>query len=108
MFESMGAGPFAERSRLELAATGERARTRRVDSNVDLTARELQIARLAADGLTSPEIGSQLFISPKTVEYHLTKIFQKLGVKSRMQLAKAMPDAAESGGSTQTPQGLPR
>lgn len=99
MFEAMGARAFAERSRLELAATGERARTRRVDSAFDLTARELQIARLAAGGLTSPEIGSQLFISPKTVEYHLTKIFQKLGVKSRMQLAKVMADETKTGGS---------
>jgi DNA-binding CsgD family transcriptional regulator len=95
MFEPMGARAFAERARLELAATGERARTRRVASTSDLTVRELQIARLAADGLTSREIAFQLFISPNTVEYHLKKVFQKLGVRSRVQLARAIPDSAE-------------
>jgi DNA-binding CsgD family transcriptional regulator len=90
MFESMGAKAFAQRARLELEATGERARTRRVESASDLTVRELQIARLAADGLTNGEIASQLFISPHTVEYHLRKVFQKLGVRSRFHLAKAL------------------
>ena len=93
MFESMGARAFAERARVELAATGERARPRRVESASDLTVRELQIARLAADALTSREIASQLFISPNTVEYHLKKVFLKLGVNSRIQLAKAIPDS---------------
>jgi DNA-binding CsgD family transcriptional regulator len=98
MFESMGARIFAERARLELEATGERARTRQAESAADLTIRELQIARLAADGLTSREIASQLFISPHTVEYHLKKVFQKLGVRSRIHLAKAIPHAAKVGG----------
>jgi DNA-binding CsgD family transcriptional regulator len=98
MFASMGAKAFAERTWLELKATGERARTRSVESALDLTVRELQIARLAADGSTSREIGSQLFISPGTVEYHLHKVFQKLGVRSRLQLAKALPDGAEVSG----------
>ncbi len=97
MFESMGAKAFAERARVELAATGERARPRRVESASDLTARELQIGRLAAGGLTSREIASQLFISPNTVEYHLKKVFQKLGVRSRIQLAKAIPDSVGEG-----------
>ena len=97
MFESMGAKAFAERARLELEATGERARIRREDAVSDLTAREFQIARLAADGLTSREIGSQLFISPNTVEYHIKKVFQKLGVRSRIQLAKAIPEPAGGG-----------
>ncbi len=91
MFESMGASAFAERARVELRATGETARRREVDAAADLTARELQIARLAADRLTSREIASQLFISPHTVEYHLKKIFQKLGVGSRRALAEALP-----------------
>jgi DNA-binding CsgD family transcriptional regulator len=91
MFQSMGAGAFAERAKLELEATGERARARNLQSRTELTARELQIARLAGDGLTSREIASQLFISPHTVEYHLTKVFQKLGVRSRRYLAKALP-----------------
>ena len=96
MFEPMGARAFAERARLELEATGERARTRHVESTSDLTVRELQIARLAADGLTSREIASQLFISPHTVEYHLSNVFQKLGIRSRIHLAKAIPDTAET------------
>jgi DNA-binding CsgD family transcriptional regulator len=97
MFQTMGAGAFAERARLELEATGERARPRSVQSPTELTVRELQIARLAGDGLTSREIASQLFISPHTVEYHLTKVFQKLGVRSRRYLAKALPVNTQNG-----------
>ena len=85
-------------ARVELAATGERARTRRVESASNLTVRELQITRLAAGGLTNGEIASQLFISPHTVEYHLRKVFQKLGIRSRVQLAKAIPVTSEMGG----------
>jgi DNA-binding CsgD family transcriptional regulator len=90
MFETMGAGAFADRARVELQSTGEKARSRQVDAAGNLTARELQIARLAADRQTSREIASQLFISPHTVEYHLKKIFQKLGVGSRRDLAVAL------------------
>jgi DNA-binding CsgD family transcriptional regulator len=93
-FAAIGARAFAERTRFELEATGERARSRRIETTTDLTVRELQIARLAANGLTSREIASQLFISPNTVEYHLKKVFQKLGVRSRIQLAKAIPDVS--------------
>ena len=67
-------------------ATGERARKRTVETREDLTAREAQIARLAGEGFSSPEIGARLFISPKTVEYHLRKVFSKLGITSRTQL----------------------
>jgi DNA-binding CsgD family transcriptional regulator len=95
MFESMGARAYAERARVELEATGEHARTRQVDTTADLTVRELQIARLAADRRTSREIASQLFVSPHTVEYHLKKVFQKLGVRSRRDLAMAL--RSESG-----------
>ena len=91
LFESMGARIFAERARSELEATGERAKKRRVEATADLTPRELQIARLAADRFTSREIASQLFISPHTVEHHLKNVFQKLGVNSRRELAQAMP-----------------
>ena len=94
MFESMGAGIYTERTRVELQATGERSRGRQLHANADLTIRELQIARLAADRLTSREIASQLFISPHTVEYHLKKIFQKLGVSSRRDLTTALPTGA--------------
>ena len=77
---------FAERARVELEATGEHARKRTVETRDELTAQEAQIARLAPRRPTNPEIAAQLFISPRTVEYHLRKVFRKLGVKSRHQL----------------------
>jgi DNA-binding CsgD family transcriptional regulator len=85
-FASMGAEGFAERARRELVATGEKARKRRDDTRDQLTPQEDQIARLAGGGLSNPEIGAQLFISPRTVEYHLHKVFSKLGISSRNQL----------------------
>jgi DNA-binding CsgD family transcriptional regulator len=90
MFIDFGMEAFAERARIELEATGERARKRTVDTLGDLTPQEAQISRLVADGHTNREIASQLFISPSTVEYHLRKVFRKLGVKSRTQLAGRM------------------
>jgi DNA-binding CsgD family transcriptional regulator len=86
MFAGMGADGFAERAARELQATGERARKRTAGTVVLLTARETQIARLASDGLSNPEIAAQLFMSPRTVEYHLHKVFTKLDIKSRNQL----------------------
>ena len=83
---------FAERARVELEATGERARKRTVDSLGELTPQEAQISRLAAQGHTNREIAAQLFISPSTVEYHLRKVFRKLGVKSRTELANRFRD----------------
>ncbi len=82
----MGAGAFTERARRELLATGERARRRVDETRGDLTPQEAQIARLAADGYTNPEIGAQLFLSPRTVEWHLRKVYPKLGISSRRQL----------------------
>ena len=82
---------FAERSRVELEATGEYARKRRVETRGDLTPQEAQIAHLARDGLSNAEIGARLFISKHTVEYHLRKVFAKLGISSRTKLAKALP-----------------
>jgi DNA-binding CsgD family transcriptional regulator len=86
MFAGMGAGGFAERAARELRATGERIRKRSTDPPARLTARETQIARLADDGLSNPEIAAQLFMSPRTVEYHLHKVFAKLDISSRNQL----------------------
>jgi DNA-binding CsgD family transcriptional regulator len=88
----MGAKAFAERARVELLATGERARTRRAESVHDLTSRELQVARLAAQRATSREIAGQLFISSNTVDYHLRKVFQKLSITSRRELPGLLPD----------------
>ena len=74
---------FAERARHELLATGEKVRKRTVETRDELTAQERQIARLARDGLSNPEIGARLFLSPRTVEWHLRKVFAKLGIHSR-------------------------
>ena len=92
MLSTMGVGAFADRARRELLATGETVRKRRVETRGDLTAQEAQIARLARDGLTNPEIGAQLFISPRTVQYHLHKVFTKLGISARGQLEQALLD----------------
>ena len=86
LFRDFGVEAFAERARLELQATGERARKRTVDTLDQLTPQETQIARLAAEGHTNREIAARLFISASTVEYHLRKAFRKLDVKSRTQL----------------------
>ena len=87
LFSNFGMEAFAERARIELLATGERARERTVDTLDQLTPQEAQVAHLAAQGHTNREIAAQLFISPSTVEYHLSKAFRKLDVKSRTQLA---------------------
>ena len=86
MFTEMGAEAFAERARHELTAIGEKLRTRVLPASGQLTAREAQVARLARDGLSNPEIGARLFLSPRTVEYHLGNVFAKLGITSRHEL----------------------
>jgi DNA-binding CsgD family transcriptional regulator/tetratricopeptide (TPR) repeat protein len=91
MFLTMGAEGFAERTERELLATGERARKRTGETTRQLTPQETQIAQLARDGLSNPEIGAQLFISPRTVQYHLHMIFTKLGIGSRMELNRVLP-----------------
>ncbi len=94
MFDAMGMDAFAGRARAELRATGERARPRGPSAPPVLTAQEEQIARLVAEHLSNREIAARLFISASTVEYHLRKIFRKLGVTSRIQLARTFPDHA--------------
>jgi DNA-binding CsgD family transcriptional regulator len=91
MFTAMGAEGFAERARRELMATGETARKRSVENAGHLTVQETQVAELAREGLSNVEIGARLFISPRTVEYHLGHVFTKVGINSRMQLHKVLP-----------------
>ena len=93
-FSRMGTGAFAERARRELQATGETARRITPDTRDVLTPQEVQVARLARDGHTNPEIGAQLFISPRTVEYHLHKVFRKLDVSTRKELRDALAEPA--------------
>ena len=91
MFRDFGMDAFAERARVELEATGQRARKRTVDTWDQLTPQEAEVARLASLGKTNREIAAQLFISPRTVEYHLGKAFRKLDATSRTQLARRLP-----------------
>jgi DNA-binding CsgD family transcriptional regulator len=91
MFTTIGMEAFAERAQGELLATGEKVRKRGYETRDQLTAQEEQIAGLARDGLSNAEIGSRLFISPRTVEWHLHNVFAKLGIRSRRELAKALP-----------------
>jgi DNA-binding CsgD family transcriptional regulator len=94
-FTAMGVEAFVQRTERELLATGERARKRTVETRSDLTSQEMQIAQMARDGLSNAEIGERLFISRHTVAYHLRKVFTKLGISARAELAKAIP--AEAG-----------
>jgi ATP/maltotriose-dependent transcriptional regulator MalT len=89
MLDAMGMAAFAERARQELLATGETVRKRNVETVTTLTAQKALIARLARDGRTNPEIGAQLFLSARTVEWHLGKVFTKLGIGSRRELRAA-------------------
>jgi DNA-binding CsgD family transcriptional regulator len=90
MFLRIGMEAFAERAHKELLATGEKVRQRTVETRDDLTAQERQIARMAREGLSNPDIGARLFLSPRTVEWHLGKVFGKLGIRSRHDLAAAL------------------
>jgi DNA-binding CsgD family transcriptional regulator len=90
--EAAGAAGYAARAARELTAAGETVRGRAPDRAESLTAQEARIARLARDGLSNPDIGAQLFISPRTVEYHLRKVFTKLGIESRRQLEQALAE----------------
>jgi ATP/maltotriose-dependent transcriptional regulator MalT len=93
MLDTMGMDAFAARARRELEATGETVRRRTIaPRDEQLTAQEVQIARMARDGLSNPEIAARLFISPRTVQYHLRKVFTKLGIEARTQLHGVLPD----------------
>jgi DNA-binding CsgD family transcriptional regulator len=96
MFSRIGAEAFAERARRELMATGETVRRLTVETRDVLTPQEAQVARLAQKGRTNPEIGAELFISSRTAEYHLHKVFTKLGIRSRKELRAALADAEEA------------
>jgi DNA-binding CsgD family transcriptional regulator len=100
-FVEMGADAFAERSRHELLATGTKVRRRLEESRDELTAQEEHIARLAREGRTNPEIAAELFLSPRTVEWHLNKVFIKLGISSRRALDDALPSAERETASAQ-------
>jgi DNA-binding CsgD family transcriptional regulator len=94
MLTAMGAEGFAARARRELQAIGETITKREINLGARLTAQEAEIARLAGNGHTNPEISIKLFISPRTVEWHLRKVFSKLGISSRRELRTALPDLA--------------
>jgi DNA-binding CsgD family transcriptional regulator len=104
MLDTMGMAAFAERARRELRATGETARKRTVTAariggaTETLTAQEAQVARLARDGLSNPEIGARLFISPRTAAYHLSNVFTKIGISSRSQLDRVLPAGPDTAG----------
>ena len=104
MLEEMGIEAFAERARRELRATGETARThtvpaaRAAGAGTALTPQETQVARLAREGLSNPEIGARLFISPRTAQYHLSHVFTKLGITSRSQLDRVLPTDRDTAG----------
>jgi ATP/maltotriose-dependent transcriptional regulator MalT len=99
IFVSMGAEGFADRTRRELLATGEKVRKRREDTRDELTPQEARIARLAREGRTNPEIGAELYLSDRTVEWHLRKVFDKLGIASRKGLHDALPSRDSEGAS---------
>jgi DNA-binding CsgD family transcriptional regulator len=101
MLDGMGMRAFAERAQRELTATGESARKltapAAAQASQELTAQEMQAAQLARDGLSNPEIGARLFISSHTVQYHLSKVFTKLGITSRGQLHSVLPSSPAVG-----------
>ena len=96
MLAPMGAAAFAERARRELLAAGETAHKRAAQTRTELTAQEASIARLARDGQTNTEIGAQLFLSARTVEWHLGNVFTKLGISSRRELRRALAHLAQA------------
>lgn len=92
-FETLGAVPWSRRAGHELRASGQTARARDPSTVLDLTPQELQVARFVAEGLTNREVAARLFLSPRTVDYHLRKVFVKLGISSRSRLGQFLPDS---------------
>jgi DNA-binding CsgD family transcriptional regulator len=107
VFEGVGAAPWAERARAELRASGETVRRGDPASSASLTPQELQIARIVAEGLSNRDVAAQLFLSPRTVEYHLRKVFAKLGVRSRTELARVVREMEDPGRDPAEPPGAP-
>jgi DNA-binding CsgD family transcriptional regulator len=99
-FDALGCAPWSTQARRELRASGERSRRRVPEARDQLTAQELQIAQLAADGLTNREIGHRLFLSHRTISTHLYRVFPKLGITSRAELAAALAPASGAGGAS--------
>jgi DNA-binding CsgD family transcriptional regulator len=97
-FDAFGAVPYAERARIELLTTGETARKRTEETRFDLTPRERQVASMAASGLTNGEIATRLFVTASTVEFHLNKVFRKLGITSRKQIPRAIGEPGPATG----------
>ncbi len=97
MLDAIGMRAFADRARRELLSTGETVRKRTADTSDPLTPQEAQIAGLARAGMSNPEIAAQLFLSPRTVEYHMAKVFTKLAINSRRQLRDTLPDSGHDG-----------
>jgi DNA-binding NarL/FixJ family response regulator len=100
-FEQLGAEHWAERAREELRASGQTARRREPSTREDLTQQELQITRLVAQGLSNREVAAQLFLSPRTIDFHLRNVFRKLGVTSRMQLAQLDLEQEDGDGASE-------
>jgi DNA-binding CsgD family transcriptional regulator len=99
----LGAAAWAERARVELRASGQTARRRESSTRDDLTAQELQIARLVAEGLSNRDVAAQLFLSPRTIDFHLRNVFRKLGISSRMQLVQLELRAADASVTAEQP-----
>jgi DNA-binding CsgD family transcriptional regulator len=95
VFSQLDASPWADRAELELRATGETVQRRGAEAREGLTAQELQVALVVAHGATNREAGARLFLSPKTIEYHLGRVYRKLGVRSRTELAHQLPDSEQ-------------
>jgi DNA-binding NarL/FixJ family response regulator len=103
-FEAIRAAPWAERAAAELRATGETARKRDPSTVGEMTAKEIQIARLVGSGLSNKEVAAQLFLSPRTIDYHLRNVFAKLGLTSRTQLAHVqLGDEAQAASAAAAP-----